>query len=820
MKSIIKEKNIIVDGKQFFMRGAEFHYFRTSRQLWKKHLHMIKECGMNTVTACMPWHFHEPEKNLFDFEGYTLPERDLRGFVELVKEAGMKLIAHPGPFLNCDLRNGGIPTWLFEKYPETLSRNADGIPITGRPVPAEGEKTYRDFVKKWYAQIVPLLADYQAENGGPVILFQPDNELSAAWSYGLLNSLYDPTIISNTWPEWLEKKYKVIEKLNDVYKSTFSGFKQVTPPKGFPCGEIEKNISVDWLNFKRWFFADWGAVMAEWSSEFGMKTPIIFNEPVAGFYGHGDHAGFGNVLKKRGIQGVTVCHNYSERILDLEGIVNPSLGVELVKSSPWGGPPLSIEVNCNWYIPRLSRSAVNWEPLLRCLTGHGLKGFSIFTFSEGKTDLKDSIQGPDYFAETGLNFAGEKTSGYKYIEKFNRLIKTWEDVLLDTENSDDVTLCYSPAFRIFDFLGAKNCLNNERSAMRPGGDSFDVEPGLDKGQVTGISHDWTDGYENISKQTIPPEAALWNKFKETYMLLSRLGLSFNLRDISNPNAIPGDGCLIVPCVGTLEKESIDYLIEHIDKKGKILFFPTIPIYDEMGRRDERIAEKLNINLNKQICPPGSKIMDYGARVINLPDGEEITAGGWLWIHDFPKDSKVLANFENSPITIKTGNVVVSGFDAAFTTYASLNFWRDITQDTLNIKPVVKTENNYYYTKLLAGKNGSLLLVMNITGNTAPALIKIAQLPDFTLELGEYEARILPINVSVGDRKIIYSTSEIIQSQDKTHYELHGKPGTLGRIVFAENNEVLLNGKTVKPQNTDGQYIIEYFHEATALKLNL
>jgi hypothetical protein len=819
MKNFMDEKNLIVDGKPFFMRGAELHYFRLPRQLWKKHIKMVKEAGMNTVTACMPWHFHEPEEGIFDFDGSSMPERDLRGFIELVKDSDLKLIAHPGPFLNCEFRFGGIPEWLFRNYPETLSRKGDGSKTTGRPIPAEGEALYRKFVKKWYAQIVPVLAEFQISNGGPVILFQADNELSAAWSYGLLNSLYDPTVVQEAWPSWLEKRYKKIEKLNFEYNSSFTEFVKIEPPKNFPENEIEKSIAVDWLNFKRWFFADWGATLAGWSKEFGLEVPVIFNEPVAGFYGHGDHAGFGRILKDKGVSGASVCHSYSERILDLEGIVNPSLGVELVKSSSWGGPPLSVEVNCNWYMPRLSRSAVNWGPLLRCLLGHGLKGFSVFTFSEGKADLDDSIEGPEYFADTGLNVSGEKAAGYKYLERFNRLVQTWEDSLLDAVNVDDITLCYSGSFRISDFLGFKACCENIQEAKGPGGDSFDAEPGLDKGTES-ASHDWLDGYENVSKQNTPAEAGLWGKFKEVYILLSRLNLSFNLLDMTNPNMPSGKSCMIVPCVGTLEKESIDFLLEHIDKGGRVLFFPTIPIYDMNGNRDERIGQKLGVTLKGQIRPAGGKFLDYGARKIDLPDGKQITAGGWIWPHDFPNKSEIVASFENDPIAAKTGNVLVAGFDARFTTYSTLNFWKNAIRDTLNIKPAVITENNYYYAKMLEGESGSFLTVMNITGNTVPALIKLDNGLKFELELGEYEARILPVNVCLNGRKIVYSTSEIIQSDDGKFYELHGSAGTSGCIVFADSDDIYLNGEVMKPRSSDGNYIVEYEHGSKPLRLVL
>jgi len=279
--AVITGRNLVINGKPFYLCGGEIQYFRLPRRVWRDRLQQAIEGGVNTVSSYLPWYWHEAKEGKFDFTGHTCPERHLRAFLDLVAELELKFIARPGPFINSELRWGGFPEWLFRDHPETMSRRGDGRIAPGRPLPAEGEPLYRQYVRNWYSQINPLLADYQIQKGGPIILYQPDNELSAAWSFGLLNSLYDPEILTVHWPSWLRQTYGRLDSINERYGQRYRSFQDIPPPRAFPATPAEKLKCLDWLNFKRRFFADWGVTMARWAQEDGISLPIIFNEPVA-----------------------------------------------------------------------------------------------------------------------------------------------------------------------------------------------------------------------------------------------------------------------------------------------------------------------------------------------------------------------------------------------------------------------------------------------------------------------------------------------------------------------------------------------------------
>jgi len=107
MRTERTETYLLVDGKPFYLRGGEIHYFRLRKEYWRHRIETLKETHMNTVSSYMPWFWHEPEEGKVDLEGKTVPERDLRGFLEICADAGVKVIARPGPFVNSELREGG-----------------------------------------------------------------------------------------------------------------------------------------------------------------------------------------------------------------------------------------------------------------------------------------------------------------------------------------------------------------------------------------------------------------------------------------------------------------------------------------------------------------------------------------------------------------------------------------------------------------------------------------------------------------------------------------------------------------------------------------
>src|SRR5689334_6801547 len=47
-----------IEGQDFFLSSAAFHYYRTPPELWRDRFQKIKDAGFNTVETYVPWNWH------------------------------------------------------------------------------------------------------------------------------------------------------------------------------------------------------------------------------------------------------------------------------------------------------------------------------------------------------------------------------------------------------------------------------------------------------------------------------------------------------------------------------------------------------------------------------------------------------------------------------------------------------------------------------------------------------------------------------------------------------------------------------------------
>lgn len=148
----------------FFGVSGEFHYSRMSDSRWEDEIIKMKMAGLNTVATYVFWIHHEEEEGVFDFSGC----RNLRKFVELCKKHGMYVILRVGPFDHGEVRNGGIPDWMY------------GKPFEVRKI-GEG---FLYYTRRLYTEIAKQVEGLFYKDQGPVIGVQIDNEYmhsSAPW---------------------------------------------------------------------------------------------------------------------------------------------------------------------------------------------------------------------------------------------------------------------------------------------------------------------------------------------------------------------------------------------------------------------------------------------------------------------------------------------------------------------------------------------------------------------------------------------------------------------------------------------------------------
>ena len=112
--------------------------------------------GYNCVSFYVHWALHEGKSGDFSADGVFAWEP----FFKAATDAGIYLIARPGPYINAEVSGGGFPGWLQRVKGRLRTHDRD----------------YMDSTANYMKRIGEIIAPAQITNGGPVILFQPENE--------------------------------------------------------------------------------------------------------------------------------------------------------------------------------------------------------------------------------------------------------------------------------------------------------------------------------------------------------------------------------------------------------------------------------------------------------------------------------------------------------------------------------------------------------------------------------------------------------------------------------------------------------------------
>lgn len=147
---------LLRDGKPWLPFMGEFHYARVPRANWREELYKMKACGVEIVASYVFWLFHERAEGCFDFTG----QMDLRAFLNLCREVGLKAWIRIGPWCHGEARNGGFPDWLMQK----------GIPLRSN------DPRYLALVKRYWRRVSGETEAALHQNGGAVIGIQIENE--------------------------------------------------------------------------------------------------------------------------------------------------------------------------------------------------------------------------------------------------------------------------------------------------------------------------------------------------------------------------------------------------------------------------------------------------------------------------------------------------------------------------------------------------------------------------------------------------------------------------------------------------------------------
>lgn len=92
-----------MDGKEFQYVSGSFHYFRAVPDAWEDRLKTMRAAGLNALDTYVEWSLHNPQENVYDFEGMA----DVERFLTLAQQQGFYIILRPGPYICAERDNVG-----------------------------------------------------------------------------------------------------------------------------------------------------------------------------------------------------------------------------------------------------------------------------------------------------------------------------------------------------------------------------------------------------------------------------------------------------------------------------------------------------------------------------------------------------------------------------------------------------------------------------------------------------------------------------------------------------------------------------------------
>lgn len=155
----IRVNNIYMEegGKPVLPVMGEFHYVRMDHRYWRDALLKMKASGVNMVATYVMWSLHEETEGQQNWSG----NHNLRRFIQLCDELGLKVHLRAGPYCNAEMQHGALPEWIVNNK-SLVTRSNDPL--------------YLNYSKKWYQSVFKQVKGLLYKDGGPIMALQLENE--------------------------------------------------------------------------------------------------------------------------------------------------------------------------------------------------------------------------------------------------------------------------------------------------------------------------------------------------------------------------------------------------------------------------------------------------------------------------------------------------------------------------------------------------------------------------------------------------------------------------------------------------------------------
>jgi len=435
----LNDNMILLDGKPFFVYSGEVHYFRIEKKYWRTHLLKAKKAGLNTISSYIPWCLHEKEEGKFNFDNFL-------SFIKLLKEMNLYFIARVGPISNAELLNEGLPQWLVENHP-AVCISGKGLPnLPHVTLVSYHNPEFKEYTRRWYAQLLPIIKENQIINNGNIILVQLCNEI------GMVHWV-------NKQPDYSQQTEKLYQQfLKDKNYTDISKVHQPENTLDEDPGDSLKNFT-DWMYFYSWYYGAYYGFLYDLYKEQGIQLPVIANIPQ--FYdfdvrGRGVYSPMTTIMFKeftRYVPNVIFGGAYQMRELDWENFHDIAITTEVIKMITSSvAPSICSELQTGILRDRPKIYSQDVELNLKTSTAHGLNGLNCYMFSGGKNRIGGGAFGSYHEWQAPVNSKGQEMAHFKPVELFGRFIKCFGEKLSQTKKISDTTIGFYPPYYATELL--------------------------------------------------------------------------------------------------------------------------------------------------------------------------------------------------------------------------------------------------------------------------------------------------------------------------------------------------------------------------------
>ncbi len=449
MRFSVKGDSFYLNDKKVFLNSGEIHYFRIKRALWDKHLEAAKEAGLTTVSTYVPWAWHESEESVFDFDGTSCPERDLKGWLQRCQAHGLYCIVKPGPFILAEFRGAGLPDWFMDRYREEVKmRNSKG-----EIFPSDGvslfNKKYLEKVTLWYDKIMPFLREYEISNGGPVIMMQICNEIGVfSW---LAKQADYSNAVKDRFISYLSNKFTSIADVNKLWGTDYMDFAHVElPPDGklSDTSKGDRGRDYEWHCFWRTYYGDYLKMLAGMARERGITVPLYHNLP-GWIYGNGYEFPVNITMyedlfgdKSEILFGVDhIPEFFSYRNMHDDRIIN-----DITYAMQGKKPMFAAEFQCGSREYHVVTNPREMEFFYKASIANGLVGWNYYMFSQGHNPSRKGYSGRTFYWFDPLTPIGERTSAFPLIKRMSKIVNTSESIIVNAKRKAEVCVLFYPPY--------------------------------------------------------------------------------------------------------------------------------------------------------------------------------------------------------------------------------------------------------------------------------------------------------------------------------------------------------------------------------------